>query len=63
MFGSTVLEVGIGMILVYLMVSLVCTAANEALASVLGWRAKNLKEGIRNLLDGPARRKDLRGCC
>ena len=53
MFGSTVLEVGIGMILVYLMVSLVCTAANEALASFFGWRSKNLKEGIRNLLDGP----------
>jgi hypothetical protein len=46
------LEVAIGMIMVYLMVSLVCTAANEALASALSWRAHNLKEGIRNLLDG-----------
>ena len=54
-FGSSVLDVGIGLIFVYLMVSLVCTAANEALASVFSWRANNLWEGIRNLLDGPDR--------
>jgi hypothetical protein len=52
-FGSSILEVGIGMVFVYLMVSLVCTAANEALASFFAWRAENLKQGIRNLLDGP----------
>lgn len=53
MFGSSVLDIGIGLIFVYLMVSLMCTAANEALASLFSWRANNLKEGIRNLLDGP----------
>jgi hypothetical protein len=51
--GSSVLDIGIGLIFVYLMVSLVCTAANEALASLLSWRGNNLREGIRNLLDGP----------
>jgi len=54
MFGSAVLDIGIGLIFVYLMISLVCTAANEALASLFGWRAKNLRAGIRNLLDGPS---------
>ncbi len=53
MFGSSVLDIGIGLILVYLILSLVCTAANELLAGMLGWRATNLREGIRNLLDGP----------
>jgi hypothetical protein len=53
MFGSSVLDIGIGLILVYLILSLVCTAANELLAGLLGWRATNLREGIRNLLDGP----------
>ena len=53
MFGSSVLDIGIGMIFVYLMVSLMCTAANEALASLFSWRANNLMDGIRNLLDGP----------
>jgi hypothetical protein len=52
MFGSSVLEVGLGLIFVYLMVSLVCTAANEALASFFAWRAKDLRAGVRNLLDG-----------
>jgi hypothetical protein len=52
-FGSNALEIGIGLIFVYLIISLVCTAANEALASLFGWRARNLKDGIRNLLDGP----------
>ena len=53
MFGSSVLDIGIGLIFVYLMVSLVCTAANEALASLFSWRGNNLRDGIRNLLDGP----------
>ena len=53
MFGSSVLDIGIGMIFVYLMVSLVCTAANESLASLFRWRSDTLRDGIRNLLDGP----------
>jgi hypothetical protein len=53
MFGSSVLDIGIGLIFVYLILSLVCTATNELLAGMLGWRASNLREGIRNLLDGP----------
>src|SRR3954468_14679411 len=52
MFGSSVLDVGIGLIFVYLTVSLVCTAANEMLSSLFHLRARNLSAGIRNLLDG-----------
>ena len=39
MFGSSVLDIGIGLILVFLVLSLVCTAANELLAGLFGWRA------------------------
>ena len=53
MLGSSVLDVAIGVIFVYLVVGLVCTAANEVLASAFAWRAGNLREGVRNLLDGP----------
>lgn len=53
MFGSSVLDIGLGLIFVYLMAGLVCTAGNEAIASILSWRANNLRAGIRNLLDGP----------
>jgi len=53
MFGSSVLDIGLGLMFVYLMSGLVCTAVNEAIASVLSWRSNNLRAGIRNLLDGP----------
>jgi hypothetical protein len=50
-FGSTALEVAIGVVFVYLSLSLVCTAANELIASLMTWRARNLATGIRNLLN------------
>ena len=36
------------------MLSLVCTAANETLASLMAWRPETLHAGIHNLLDGSA---------
>jgi hypothetical protein len=53
MFGSNVLEVAIGVIFVYLLLSLVCTALNEGIASLLDKRSSNLFEGIKNLLNDP----------
>lgn len=53
MFGSTVLEIAIGIAFVYLLVSLIITAANELIASLLKWRAKTLKRGIAKLLEDP----------
>jgi len=50
-FGSTVLEVAVGVVFVYLSLSLVCTAANELIASLVAWRGRNLATGIRNLLN------------
>ncbi|HEY1986366.1 MAG TPA: hypothetical protein VGG85_13195 [Terracidiphilus sp.] len=49
MFNSTTLEVAIGLALIYLIVSLFCTAVNEALAGMLNTRARNLERGIRSL--------------
>lgn len=49
MLNSTTLEVAIGMALVYLLLSLFCTAINEAIAGILGSRAKNLERGIKSL--------------
>src|SRR5918911_4672778 len=53
MFGSTILEVAIGIIFVYLFVSLICSAINEMFASLINKRGKNLFEGITNLLNDP----------
>ena len=50
MFGSSILDVAIGMVLVYLILSLVVTSLNEMVASFLKLRAENLADGIRELL-------------
>lgn len=49
MFNSTTLEVAIGMALIYLLISLFCTAINEVIAGILSSRAKNLERGIKSL--------------
>lgn len=53
MFGSAVLDVAVGLIFVYLIVSLMVTAVTELIASGLRWRAATLYLGIQNLLDSP----------
>jgi cell division septation protein DedD len=50
MFGSTILDIAIGMAFVYLLLSLVCSAANEVIEAFLKGRASHLEAGIRNLL-------------
>jgi hypothetical protein len=54
MFGSAILDTAIGLIFVFLVVSLVVSAANELLAAMFRWRAQNLLLGIRGLLQDPA---------
>lgn len=51
MFGSEVIDVAIGLILVYLLLSLFATAVREGLESVFKTRAVFLEVGIRELLD------------
>ncbi|HSE32965.1 MAG TPA: hypothetical protein VLA93_15440 [Pyrinomonadaceae bacterium] len=50
MFGSTVLDVAIGLVFVYLLLAIICTSANEILSGVTKSRGNLLKEGIRQLL-------------
>jgi len=49
-FGSTVLEVGIEMALLFLFVGLICTAVREGAEAMLKSRAKDLERGIREVL-------------
>jgi|HubBroStandDraft_6_1064221.scaffolds.fasta_scaffold65181_3 hypothetical protein len=49
MFNSAVLDVAIGMIFAYLLLSLLCTAILEVIAAAFKFRAKNLEAGIRSL--------------
>lgn len=50
MLGSVVLEVMIGLALVYLLLSLVCSTIQEAFAAWLNWRGKMLRDAIARLL-------------
>src|SRR5258707_15316724 len=53
MFNSSVLDVAVGLIFVYLLLGLMCTTVNEWLAQLFKTRAATLKEGIRRLLHAP----------
>lgn len=53
MFGSDMLEVGIGLSLLFLLMSLICTALRETLEALLKSRGKDLARGIRELLQDP----------
>lgn len=50
MFGLPILDVAIGLVFVYLLLGLVCTAINELIAAALNMRAKDLAMGIHDLL-------------
>jgi hypothetical protein len=52
-FGSTMLEIAIGMIFVYLLMSLLCSALLEFIESLFKFRAKDLEHGIVKLLGSP----------
>ncbi|TMC95389.1 MAG: hypothetical protein E6J11_13730, partial [Chloroflexi bacterium] len=51
MFGSYVLEVAIGLVFVYMLVSLLCSTINEqVIARFFNLRANTLEAGIKNML-------------
>ncbi|HEX6746309.1 MAG TPA: hypothetical protein VF092_03260 [Longimicrobium sp.] len=50
MFGSTIIDVAIGLIMVYLLMSLLCSAIREGIESFMKTRASDLERGIRELL-------------
>jgi hypothetical protein len=52
MLGSPVLDVAIGMAMVYLLLSLIASAFQEVLASLVQARSANLERGIRSLFSG-----------
>jgi len=50
MFGSAILETAIGLILIYLLLSLICSSAREGLEAIMKSRATTLERGIAELL-------------
>ena len=59
MFGSEILDVAIGLVLVFLLLSLICSSAREAIETVLKDRARDLENGIVEMLGDRDRRNLL----
>ena len=56
MFGSYILDVAIGLVFVYMLLSLLCSTINEqVITRILSLRAKTLETGIKNMLNDPKR--------
>ena len=53
MSGFTALDVAIGLSFVYLLLALICSAVNEAIAGAFKTRAKVLEEGVTRMLGDP----------
>ncbi len=49
-FGSAILEVAIGIIFLYFVLSVVCSSLTELVSSILAWRARDLEKAIQDLL-------------
>jgi hypothetical protein len=59
MFNSGILDVAIGVVFVYLLVSLIVTAVNELIAAIFKMRGRVLWQGLCNLLPTGAGKKNI----
>lgn len=55
MLSFPALDVAIGLVFVYFILALICSAINEAIATAGKWRAHDLERGIVELLRDPAK--------
>jgi len=53
MFGSSMLDIAVGVIFIFLLLSVLATAINEIIFSALNMRGKELLRGIQTLLSDP----------
>ncbi|MBI4786253.1 MAG: hypothetical protein HY782_04310 [Chloroflexi bacterium] len=53
MFGSTMIDVAIGLVFIFFILSMIASHINEMIAGWMKWRAKDLQSGIRNMLSDP----------
>lgn len=59
MFGLPVLDIGLGMVFLYLLLSLACTAATELISGAVRLRARTLVQGIKNLIRDDTLQKEF----
>ena len=56
MFDHPIIDVALGLMLLYILLSSIVSAVQELVASCCDLRARNLCAGIKNLIDGPCAR-------
>jgi hypothetical protein len=59
MFQNAIIDVAIGLILMYLMLSLLCTVVNEYISTKLNLRSKTLRDALQKLIDDPTLLKNF----
>src|SRR5262245_25463572 len=59
MFGSSIVDIAIGMVFIYLLLSLICSAANEIIERYSRKRASDLENGIKEMFQSQDLVKDL----
>jgi hypothetical protein len=57
--GLQVLDVAIGLVALFFLLSTALSSINEAIANILGWRAKTLEDALGNLVGDPKVKQDL----
>lgn len=57
--NTQIIDVGIGLITAFLVVSIVVSAIQELAASIFATRSKHLEAGLRNLIEGQTQIKDI----
>ncbi len=53
MFGSTIIDVAIGVVFVFFLLSVVASHVNDLIAKLMDWRSKDLDRHIRQMLADP----------
>src|SRR5579875_2280378 len=53
MFGSQILDVAIGIVMLFLLLSLICSSIKEAFETWLQHRARDLQQGIKDIFNDP----------
>lgn len=55
MFGSQILDVAIGLVMLFLLLSLVCSSMKEGLETFMKFRTRDLERGLREIFKDPDR--------
>ena len=53
--GLTALDVAVGLFFLFFLLSIVCSTVAELISTAMGWRARNLELGLRQVLGDPER--------